>query len=62
MNFNRDFLRYFGKLELVHLTPGSMSEENERYDVFPFQGKWAGETAGGCGNDAISKSSFIEQK
>ena len=60
MNFNRDFLRYFGELELVHLTPGSMAEEksSEKYDVFPFQGKWAGETAGGCGNDAISKNSF----
>ena len=58
MNFNRDFLRYFGELELVHLTPGSMGEEtsSEKYDVFPFKGKWSGATAGGCGNDAISKT------
>jgi hypothetical protein len=57
MSFNRDFLRYFGELELVHLTPGSMYEDksSEKYDVFPFRGKWAGETAGGCGNDFISK-------
>ena len=64
MNFNRDFLKYFGELELVHLTPGSMGEEksSEKYDVFPFQGKWTGSTAGGCGNDAISKNYFGEGK
>ena len=58
MNFNRDFLRYFGELELVHLTPGSMGEEtsSEKYDVFPFKGKCSGATAGGCGNDAISRT------
>ena len=60
MSFNRDFLRYFGELELVHLTPGRMAEEDssKKWDVFPFRGMWKGETAGGCGNDAISKNRY----
>ena len=60
MSFNRDFLKYFGELELVHLTPGRMAEEDssKKWDVFPFRGMWKGETAGGCGNDAISKNRY----
>ena len=27
MNFNRDFLKYFGEVEIVHKTPAKMLEE-----------------------------------
>ena len=64
MSFNRDFLRYFGELEVVHLTPGSMGEEtaSQKYDVLPFKGRWSGVTAGGCGDDSISMTSFWNDK
>ena len=57
MNFNRDFLKYFGEVEIVYLTPGAMLENSptEAYDVFPFHGQWRGRSAGGCGNDSIGK-------
>ena len=57
MNFNRDFLRYFGEVEIVHKTPAQMLTEQtseRRYEVMYFTGAWRGETAGGCGNDSIS--------
>ena len=57
MNFNRDFLRYFGEVEIVHKTPAQMLTEQtseRRYEVMYFTGTWRGETAGGCGNDSIS--------
>ena len=60
MNFNRDFLKYFGEVEIVHKTPAKMLEEqdsNIKYEVFHFKGEWSNRrgTAGGCGNDTISK-------
>ena len=59
MNFNRDFLRYFGEVEIVHKTPAKMLEEQSsriKYEVFYFRGEWSNRrgTAGGCGNDSIS--------
>jgi len=59
MNFNRDFLKYFGEVEIVHKTPAKMLEEqnsNIKYEVFHFRGEWSNRrgTAGGCGNDTIS--------
>jgi len=57
MNFNRDFLRYFGEIEIVHKTPAQMLTEQtseRRYEVMYFTGAWRGETAGGCGNDSIN--------
>ena len=64
MNFNRDFLKYFGEVEIVHKTPAKMLEEqnsNIKYEVFHFRGEWSNRrgTAGGCGNDTISKKSFL---
>ena len=60
MNYNRDFLRYFGEVEIVHKTPGKMMKDKrtERsYDVMYFKGQWSrhSNTAGGCGNDGIGK-------
>jgi len=56
MNFNLDFLKYFGEVEIVHKTPASMLEQqssSRKYEVIYFQGAWRGESAGGCGNDTI---------
>ena len=50
----RDFLRYFGELEICHLTPDSLEDDNSRknFEVFHFYGEWKfGSTSGGCGND-----------
>ena len=55
----RDFVRYFGEMEVVHVRPDSMVVEGgktKRWDVFHFANKWEGETAGGCGNDSIGES------
>jgi calpain len=57
MSFNRDFLKYFGEVEIVHLTPTSMVEDQRskvKYEVFYFHGEWRGQSAGGCGNDHVS--------
>ena len=58
MNFNRDFLRFFGEVEIVHKTPGKMMADQGseiKYEVMYFQGAWEGSTAGGCGNDSIGQ-------
>ena len=51
----RDFLKYFGELEICHLTPDSLEDDDnsrKKFEVFHFYGEWkAGETSGGCGND-----------
>ena len=63
MNFNRDFLRYFGEVEIVHKTPGKMMADQGseiKYEVMYFQGAWDSNTAGGCGNDSIGK--FLKSK
>jgi len=57
MNFNRDFIKYFGEVEIVHKTPEKMLQEQKsstKYDVMYFQGEWTSQTAGGCGNDTIA--------
>ena len=62
MNFNRDFIKYFGEVEIVHLTPEKMLEEQKsstKYEVMYFQGAWTSQTAGGCGNDSIGKIYFL---
>ena len=44
--------RFFGDVELVHLTPTSMVEEQRapvKYEVFYFHGEWKGASAAGCG-------------
>ena len=59
MNFNRDFVKYFGEVEIVHKTPEKMLNEQKsstKYDVMYFQGAWTSQTAGGCGNDTIGIS------
>ena len=57
MNFNRDFVHYFGEVEVVHIGPNSMDGDDidQKYDVFPFKGSWNEDSAGGCGNDGIRK-------
>ena len=54
----RDFLLYFGELEICHLTPDSYEDNDSRkkFEVFHFYGEWNfGSTAGGCGNDGNRK-------
>jgi len=55
MCFNRDFLKFFGELEIVHLCPTSMlgqsTQDELKYEVFYFHGEWTGESAAGCGNN-----------
>ena len=48
-----DFLEFFGELDVVHIRPDSMLKNGcmGKTDVFHFNGKWEGETAGGCIND-----------
>lgn len=63
MNFNRDFLKYFGEVEIVHLSPSDMHSSDSdagQFDLYHFFGTWsrAMATAGGCGNDTIK--SFAE--
>eukprot|EP00095_Tigriopus_kingsejongensis_P004199 maker-scaffold208_size258758-snap-gene-1.28 protein:Tk04199 transcript:maker-scaffold208_size258758-snap-gene-1.28-mRNA-1 annotation:"calpain-b-like isoform x14" len=53
----RDFLKYFGELELCHLTPDALDVEDglRKFDVFHFFGEWkSGFSAGGCGNDGMN--------
>ena len=64
MNFDEDFLKYFGEVEIVHKTPDSMMEEEDqngsrKYSIIRFEGAWRDETAGGCGNDTISINEFM---
>lgn len=62
MCFNRDFLKFFGELEIVHLCPGSMlrqsTQDQMKHEVFYFHGEWTGESAAGCGNDG-GRDSFL---
>ena len=49
----RDFLKYFGELEMCHLGPDSLDagDNRKKFEVFHFNGSWlSGSTAGGCGN------------
>lgn len=52
MNFNRDFMKYFGKMEIVSLNPVRMKLNEKRlsrkFNLFSLSGEWkVGETAGG---------------
>ena len=49
----RDFLKYFGELEICHLSPDSVDvgDNRKKFEVFQFNGDWrAGLSSGGCGN------------
>ena len=48
-----DFLTFFKEVNIVHIQPDSMLKNwgGGKTDVFHFNGKWEGETAGGCIND-----------
>ena len=56
MNFNRDFLKYFGEIEVVHINPTnikcSLRDWTKTFDVFHMFGEWKDETAEG----AVGKS------
>lgn len=62
-----DFLKYFGTLQICHLSPGGLDVEDnhKRFDVFNFSGSWrAGTTAGGSinsgrGSFAMNPKYFI---
>merc|ERR1719318_340494 len=57
MDFNLDFLKYFGEVEIVHKTPAAMVDQqssSRKYEVSSFQGAWTEESAGGCGNDTTT--------
>lgn len=50
----RDFLKFFGELEICHLSPDSVdaNDNAKKFEVFHFFGSWrSGSSAGGCGND-----------
>ena len=55
----RDFLAYFGELELCHLQPDAVGAEGNiknKFDVFHFNGQWIrGKNSGGCGNAGTCK-------
>ena len=59
MNFNRDFLRYFGEVEIVHKTPEKMMEDqwsDIKYEMmYCFKGEWDSNTAGGCWDNSIGE-------
>ena len=49
----RDFLKYFGELEICHLAPESvdLDDADKKFEVFTWHGEWRrGVSAGGCGN------------
>ena len=49
----RDFLKYYGELEICHLAPESvdMEDADKKFEVFMWHGEWRrGVSAGGCGN------------
>jgi calpain len=55
----RDFLKYFGELEICHLSPDSVDagDNQKKFEVFQFNGEWrAGSSSGGCGNAGNGKS------
>ena len=51
MNFNLDFLKYFGEIEVVHINPTNMEcqmrDFDKKFDIFHLYGKWEDETAEG---------------
>ena len=54
MSFNQHFLKYFGEIEVVHISPTntecSLRDFAKAFDVFHMFGEWRGETAeGGIG-------------
>ena len=59
----RDFLKYFGELEICHLSPDSVDtgDNQKKFEVFHFYGSWrAGSTSGGCGNAGNGKYMSLE--
>lgn len=55
MSFNRDFLKYFGKIEIVNLNPVRMEVNEERltrkFNMYNMRGEWRrGVSAGGINN------------
>jgi hypothetical protein len=57
----RDFLRYFGELELCHLSPDAVgtADNAKKFEVFYFQGCWRrGRSAGGCGNAGTGTKAY----
>ena len=65
MDFEKDFIKYFGEVEIVHKTPEKMLQEQKsstKYDVMYFQGAWTSQTAGGCGNDTIGRETFFKEE
>ena len=59
MNFNRDFLNYFGEVEVVHISPTntecSMRDSETKFEVFHMFGKWEDEAAEGAAGDTLGK-------
>ena len=52
MNFHRDFMAYFGEIEVVHIKPTNIESSardcEKAFDVFHMYGKWEGESAEGA--------------
>ncbi len=60
----RDFLHYYGELEICHLGPdsfgGKVGEADKKFESSCFLGEWkAGENSGGCGNDGFCEHQFL---
>ena len=55
----RDFLKYFGELELCHLSPefveANSNDSSKNFEVFSFHGDWTRHGSGGCGNEGLGK-------
>ena len=65
MNFNRDFLNYFGEVEVVHINPTntecSLRDSLKSFDVFHMFGEWKDEAAEGAAGRSLG-STFNNNK
>ena len=63
MNFNLDFLKYFGEIEVVHITPTNVEygvrDIDKKFDIFHLFGKWEDETAEGGVDGSLGKDNQI---
>ena len=62
-----DFLKYFGELEICHLSPDSIDTGTEasnkvKFEVFNFNGEWDYGSAGGCGSQGMGECSSLDFK
>ena len=65
MNFNLDFLKYFGEIEVVHINPTNIEcqlrDWTKTFDVFHLFGKWEDEAAEGAVDGSLGRENMREQ-